>query len=278
MYIKLKKNKEAIRILDAMTCQAQEEYQNILDYVIKIKCLVELDNIDDATDLTRKVDLILQSTRNLVFLKPISDQIILNLQELIEKFIEAKCFDTTMMLTQCKFNFINFHCDKGEERLEKFEEAGALLERLVREVMKACGRQKSEKPCDAFESVLREMLLIKDVSIENKAIKLAWVYKYFAFYCDEVGNYSRAVELNRQGITLMKAVFGAEAKKYKVFGHLYNNMGASLCKLRCYQRAHKAYEKALDVYNEAEDWKNQEVKYEIINQTKKSVQQTQRGR
>ena len=272
----MNKHREAVRILDAIICQSPEEFHNVSNYVTKIKCLLELELIDDAVKLTNQIDLILASTRNLRNLRSQSEEVISGLQDLIEGFIDVKCFDTTMLLAQCKYNVEKFYCENDNERLERFEETGGLIERLVREVMRVCGRDHCERPKEVFESVLREMLLIKGVSMEEKAVKLAWVYKYFAFYCDEIRNYHRSVELNRQGITVMKTVFGADSNKHKVFGHLYNNMGASLFKLKCFARANSAYTKALAVYNEAEDWKDQKVKYEIINQTKESIEQTKR--
>ena len=76
VYIKLNKHNEAVRILDAIICQSPEECYNVPNYVTKIKCLLEMEQLDDAVDLTNQLDLILASTRNLNFLKADSEQVI----------------------------------------------------------------------------------------------------------------------------------------------------------------------------------------------------------
>ena len=282
-YSKLNKMNEAVRILDAIICQAPDECQNVMNYIAKTKCLLQLEKVEEAVDVITQLEMILQSNRNLTNLKGVAEQVISGIQELIEHFIVQKCFNTTIQLVKCKFHVVKFFCENDNERLVKCEETGALVERLCRESLvtaKNCGKDKADKPKGKekndmprilLEALLQEMLLIKEVPVEEKAVKVGWVYKYFGFYYEELKQHARAVEMYKQGVAIMLTVFADEGKKFKLLGHLHNGLGNCLAKLNMHPAAMYAYEKAVECFNEAEDWDNQVAKYEIINNAMKII-------
>lgn len=276
---------EAVRILDAIICQSPDECQNVINYITKIKCLLQLDKMDHVTELINQLEMILQSNRNLAQLKSKSEEILEGIQDLIEHFITLQCFKTSMQLAQCKFHVLKVFCEDNTEKLDRCERLGDLIERLVTETMKPSsrdlkgkqekqsGKDKFDKPRVILESVLQEMLMLEDVPVDKKALKVGLVYKHFAFYLEEIKQYSRAVEMNKQGIAVMMTVFAGEGKKHKVLGYLHNGLGSCLSKLHLNPAAAVAYERAVECFNEAEDWEDQAKKYDVINTAMKNCTQ-----
>jgi len=205
-------------------------------------------------------------------LRDFSETVESEIRMLTEIFIESKCFETSLMLILMLHGIMKFyHENDNSAKLRNYEEIAGLIERAVRETSDCPLVRQCEKPQCMLEDLLREMLSVQDVDVREKTIRIAWVYKYFAFCCDEVENYTRSVELTRQGITAMKTVFGSEACRYKIFGHLYHNMAASLVSLNMNCKACKAYQRAIEIYNEAEDWENYRKKCDIIKFTNKCL-------
>ena len=266
---------DAISLLSTVINQSNEA-QNVLNHIKEVMCLIELKRFNEAIKIVEEIDMVLGSNKLLEVLKDVSSLLLEGIGKLTEMFIKLKCFDTTMTLISCQYHIIQQCCDNNAFRLLSYEKIAGLMERVVRETVDRCNAKHCKRPQRLLENILRDMMRIQDVDVQEKTLRVAWVYKYFAFACDEVGNFLRSVELTRQGITAMKTAFGQDAPRYKIYGHLYHNMAASLLSIGQTGRARKAYEKALDIYQEAEDWENQNKKLEIIKFTTRCLWQSNR--
>ena len=269
-YIANQKFNAALQILEAVICQS-DEWRNVLNYITKVKCLLETHKECEAKKVVVRIQMMLKSDRGLNELKSSSEDLVSGLKDLIQAFIDRKCFETSLKLINVLYDVVKCYCEDDTQKLSDFEQIAAFVEKLVRETSAHCSRGKSKRPQILMEAILRELMAIKDVDVKEKGIRVAWVHKYFAFCCDEVCNFPRSVELNRQGITVMKTVFGNEAEKRKLLGHLYNNMAASLVSMHLKCRARRAYKKAIKVYTTAEDWDSQENKYKIMQFSRKCL-------
>ena len=275
-YYKNGQYQDVLKIIEAVICLSNES-QNAFNHITEANCLIKLDRIHEAEKTAKKIKMMLKSTNLLETLRGFSDSLENEIRALTESFIECKCFETSLILILLLHEILKFYHEDNSEKLQNYEKIAGLLESTVRETASTCPLvHECDKPQSMMEDILREMLNVKDVEVREKTIRIAWVYKYFAFCCDEVGNFTRAVELNRQGITAMKTVFGSEATRYKIFGHLYHNMAASLVSLCMTCKACRAYQRAIEIYNESEDWENYRKKSDIIKLTSKCLDRISR--
>ena len=263
-YYKNDRFEDVLTIIEAVICLSSES-QNVFNYITEACCLIKLDQIEEAEKIVSKLSMMLKSNNLLETLRGFDEALENEILVLTEKFIECKCFETSLKLIDMLHSILKFYNNENTStKLHTSEQIAALIERTVRETSDCYAVRQCKQPLLMLEDLLREMLSIQDIDIKEKTIRIAWVYKYFAFCCDEVENFTRSVELNRQGITAMKTVFGSEASRYKIFGHLYHNMAASLVSLGMTCKACKAYDRAIEIYNDAEDWENYRKKSDII--------------
>lgn len=263
-YYKSGRFEDVLTVIEAVITLSSES-QNVFNYITEAGCLLKLERIEEAEQIVGKLSMMLKSNSLLETLEGFEGALENEVRILAEAFIECKCFETSLTLVLILHEIMKrFHKEDNSMKLHIGEQIASLIERTVRECSECHEVRQCEKPQVIMEDILRDMLQVQDVDVKEKTIRVAWVYKYFAFCCDEVENFNRSVELNRQGITVMKTVFGAEASRYKIFGHLYHNMAASLVSLRMTCKACRAYERAIEIYNDAEDWDNYRKKCDII--------------
>jgi len=113
--------------------------------------------------------------------------------------------------------------------------------------------------------IVRKMEHVACADKTSKTIKQAWCLKFVSTCCRNLGDHEQSLERDKEAIELMTSRFGSSASKYRVFGVCQHNLATSYKNLSQYSRAEGVYLKAIESFQSANDWPNEERKRRSIN-------------
>ena len=248
--------KEALDMLQTIIVQSEGK-QLISAMIKKICCLLMLKHTRDAFETTSLVTALTEE-------EEFEDE-----KEVDEHFDAfnsllqtAQNQNTSIALTLlgsliCLTRFYQ----QGIEKLKKLKALGKFMHDIKTKAIKCNLESRFERK---MEEILNEMQLIKDVDVETKIEKIAWMMYFFGCFYLDVLRYDRAIEANKQAIFLMESVLGHEAKFYRVLAYCYQSLGDSFHEANQLAEAENEFMKAIDVYQHVRDWNDAQQKVKNV--------------
>ena len=237
--------KEALDMLQTIIIQSEGK-QLILPMIKRIYCCLMMKRTQDAVE---NANLLTALTR-----EEFEDE-----EEVEEHFDAFKSLLQTaqnqstsiaLILLGSLTQLTRFY-QQGMKKLQKLQILGKYMHDIKNKAIKHSLESQFEL---TMEEILNEMQLIKDVDVEVKIQKIAWMMYFFGCFYIDVLRYDRAVEANKQAIFLMESVLGQEANSHRVLGYCYQSLGVSLHKTNQLVDAEREFIKALDAYEHVRDW------------------------
>ena len=204
-------------------------------------------------------------------LKKLADGLDSAMRDLAEEFLEETydC-ETALILGRARLLLIS-SCYEGIDLLIKLERIGLQMQNIAEKLSMQGKRARFKSSYKTLSTLLDEifenMLDVSGIGIEVKCTRVAWYLKYFGFCCDEMGDFQKSKLIYGQAISILRTVFGDEAKYYRVLGHCYNNLAYVLQTTGHKIDAIIALRKAMDVFELAVDWPTDEEKTKCISKT-----------
>ena len=237
----------------------------------KAICLLETDQMRLARREVREIVRVVDNSVTDENMYDVFHQLDGQLRDLAERFIESHECDPAILLARCRFEIIKGLQQDGVTRLLSLEKIGLVMQNISEEMALLPKKPKTKCSynclCCLMDEILEEMQKIGEVDIRMKSSRVAWFLKYIGFCSDELEDYQRSLLAYNQAITVLKTVFGKEAKYYKVLGFCYNNLAYVYEHTSQMQDALKALRFAVDIFHDAIDWSNDEDKSKCIAKT-----------
>nr|CAB3263277.1 uncharacterized protein LOC108949854 [Phallusia mammillata] len=114
----------------------------------------------------------------------------------------------------------------------------------------------------------RRILNLSHVSAESRCLCEAWCLHYIECAQNRIGDNRAREETLNLAVVLLRKVFGDDAAKYQVYGHLLNNYGFVCTANSRIGDALTFYLKAVEAYSMAEDLTPEEKKERVERSTK----------
>ena len=269
-YRKLEKFDDAIQIYQTLISQTEGAYK-ILPTVNQARCFLDTRQTKIAQQVCAEAVLMIENTLSKESLEPIADAVDCALRDMAEEFVdEVHDCDTALELGRARFILLKNTYD-GMDLVIKLERIGLLMQNIAEELAMQTKKPKFKYQYKAMsvlmDEILETMQGVTGVGIEVKCTRIAWYLKYVGFCCDEIGDFQRSLLVYHQAITILKTVFGEEAKHYRVLGHCYNNMAFVLESTNHLIEAVNSLRRAIDVFDSAVDWTSDEEKSRCISKT-----------
>ena len=124
--------------------------------------------------------------------------------------------------------------------------------------------------------IVRKMEHVACADKTSKTIKQAWCLKFVSTCCRNLGDHEQSLERDKEAIELMTSRFGSSASKYRVFGVCQHNLATTYKNLSQHSRAEGIYLKAIESFQSANDWPNEERKRKSITLSTSGLNEIQR--
>ncbi|XP_077970330.1 uncharacterized protein LOC144425050 [Styela clava] len=122
--------------------------------------------------------------------------------------------------------------------------------------------------------MLDSLRTLKEVDLDEKALKMAWCSNYIGYNYAQVDEYRKTLKILNNGIDNLEKHFGKQASIYNVYGTLLTNAGAALHNLQKYGEAEKIKVRALTAKEDATDYKDRNERKRAIEEIRDSLKIT----
>ncbi|CAK8671590.1 unnamed protein product [Clavelina lepadiformis] len=246
-----------------------EGYHKINHVINLTQCLLETGQVEEAKEFCKDLQLIIHSANFTPAARSVCSNCDVDLRQLAEIFIE-KDYEYSILLLRCVLKVIvTLHC--GENKLSKFVNTVYSMKKVAEKMSRQNKKKDFENQFPFLEEIVDEMLRETDVDLKVKCHKLAWCFRHVGNCYFEVEYFKESIDAHKQGILLMKSAYGDNAKLYELFGDSYHNLGAAYSRRSQLIEAETAYVQAIQIYETAIDWDNDEKKQSSIRFTENNL-------
>ena len=253
--------------------EQNEDWNKIKPLIKKIRFQVASRRTENASNDAADLASFLKAQKNKERVKPLLevDECYLEVQNLVEKFIEIRMVETAMLLLQSLFALVKEFFEKGE-KLDKLERIGYPIMDIAPQFVAQNKTEQFKEYYSFLNEILKEMQEINDVDLEFKCETVASFLHFFGNCCLSVSDYSSSIELYKQSVCLIKTVFGNNARAYLVFGLANNNLGVNYEETKQLEKAKFYYHEAFLTYRKVQSWKNSKQKVLFTSTNAQSLQ------
>ena len=183
------------------------------------------------------------------------------LATLTDQFIRFCCLDPAVALNNCRWLLATLL--SGEKRLSQFHDIGHFNQSIA-EVASSQNRHDdySQQQFSFMDRILEEMQKETAVSSDEKAKAIAGFLKCYGCACNKLSKFTKSIQLNKQAQLLLRTEFSTNATNMKVHGYCDNNIGSAYEQQKKLSEAKRHYKRALQTYENAQDWSSHEEKQE----------------
>ena len=260
--IKKKNYYEALDLLAKLLKHSVGKDQ-IVPLIRKINCHVETKQFENVRATNSDLLSLLKSINKAEkesLIATLVDDCDSRLQKVVEKLLSSKSCEVALDLICSRFYILKHH-SKEKTRLYKLALLSKAMLPFAREMSKRNQKDAFKPYYKVLDEIQLEIYNINDVMIKDKCTQVAWYLSHYGLCCTEIRDLPTSIVLQKQALTIMEFVFGKHAgKSVIVYGHCHSNCGSAYELSRDLEEAKVSYEKAIEAYQEFEDWKSDQEK------------------
>ena len=245
------KTKKVLLILQKVRCEIRSGRNN--DAVascreaLELMKLKEFESEDDVTKLTCDVQL----------------------QSILKK-IEST--ETALLLLNMRFNLVK-QLYVTKRKLMSLTNLGGQIETVSENMSIKTDPIDAKKCVSLLDEILGEMKKVEGVDHIEKHIQISWFMKYYGVSCNQMDDYDKAVEVQKNALAHMKDNFGNNVSNYQVYGFIMHGCAVALEHANHPFEAIKMYEGSMKFQRQATDWDDDEEKKNSILHTFRCLQE-----
>ena len=185
------------------------------------------------------------------------------LKPLYIKLIEINKYETALQLIQQQFNLIK-QSYRSEKKLNELSNLGDSIQKIAKNVHFQANADKTKEHYFLLDHILRDMQAIDDVDFTIKTKQIAKFMFYYGLCCNGMSDFGKSQFIHSNVIFLMKSNLGESAENYRLYGDCHHNFAVALFELNCLNEAQLKIEEALKVYEQVQEWVDEEQKTEVV--------------
>ena len=215
-------------------------------------------------ELKRTIEFMIDSKRVTSMLREDPEDIYtccVELATLTHQFIRFRYLDPAVVLNKCRWLLATLL--SGEKRLSQFHNIGRFCQPIA-EIVASQRRldDYSQQQFSFMDKILEAMQNEAGVSTHEKTKAIAGFLKCYGYACNKMDNFMKSIQVNEQAQRLLEKEFDAKASNMKIYGYCENNIGSACEQQNNLSEAEHHYKKALQIYEDAQDWSSHEEKQE----------------
>ena len=248
--------RDALEILETVIYHfvQSDGKEMILALVKKAHCLLLLKDTEEAIETCKTVIASLEKeefkNENQI------DKYYQPIEQLLQRIIHIQKESLALSFHRSLIYMTRF-IRQGIKKLQKLKDLAWLMRYIIKEPINEKLQSQFERNMD---DILHELQVVTSIDEKEKTENIAWFLKHYGDCYVNTQHYSKANELYKQAVLLIKSVLGTEAKSSQVLGFCYHNLGVSYKNSNHLGEAKVMYEKALAVYEHVTVWRNQKDK------------------
>ena len=256
------KYNEALHILKAIIIQ-EKSAKKIFPMIQKAQCEIESDRKSKAENTSKEI-------ANLMATKEFENESVDTktkshdkLKPLYKKLIEINKCDTALQLIRLQFDLIK-QSYQPEEKLDRLCNLGDSLKDMAENFHFQKNAAEAKEHYFLLDKILHDMQIISVVEFTRKTKIVSWFMFYYGLCCNNMGDFEKSLNIHSNVIFFMKSNLGESARNYQLYGDCHHNFAVALLELNRLNEAKQKFEEALKIYDQVEEWVDEEQKMEVV--------------